>query len=97
LKAKRTKARLTELGRDILRYLVRNPDAGDTVEGIVQWWLLEQQIERRIADAKTELHLLTISGLVREFQDHEERMHYRVNPDKLAELREILREPKNSR
>jgi Fe2+ or Zn2+ uptake regulation protein len=97
LKAKQTNVRLTEFGRDILRYLARNPDAGDTVEGIVQWWLLEQQIERRIADAKAELHLLTISGFVREFRDHEGRMHYRVNPDKLAELREILTEPKNYR
>jgi hypothetical protein len=27
------------LQKDILRYLVRHPDAKDTVDGIMQWWL----------------------------------------------------------
>jgi hypothetical protein len=28
-------------GYEILEYLLRNPDAGNTIEGIVEWWLLE--------------------------------------------------------
>ena len=28
----------------ILAYLSDNPDAGDTFEGIVEWWLLNQRI-----------------------------------------------------
>ena len=32
------------VGRKILDYLKHNPSAEDTLEGIAQWWLLEQQI-----------------------------------------------------
>jgi hypothetical protein len=31
--------RLQKLQREILSYLMRHPDAKDTLEGITQWWL----------------------------------------------------------
>jgi hypothetical protein len=34
-----------EVSHYILDYLSDNPDAGDTFEGIVEWWLLTQSIK----------------------------------------------------
>lgn len=74
----------------ILSYLAKHPDAGDTVEGIVQWWLLEQRIERQVAETQNELHKLVCQGLVHEFNDASDRVHYRVNPTRQTEIRRIL-------
>jgi hypothetical protein len=32
-------ARVRETERNVLRYLLAHPDAKDTVEGILEWWL----------------------------------------------------------
>ena len=50
------------LAYEILKYLVRHPQAQDTVEGIVEWWLMEQRIVNASAEVKVALAELT--GLV---------------------------------
>ena len=45
------------LQREILTYLIRHPEAKDTVEGIMQWWL-------------TAAHSLTSASDVRTVLDH---------------------------
>jgi len=80
----------SEIERDILSYLAKHPDAGDTLEGIVQWWLLEQLIERQIAETKHELQELVTKGLVHKFHAGGGRIHYRVNFNKQAEIGRIL-------
>jgi len=34
-----------QIAREILAYLAEHPDSQDTLEGIVQWWLLERKIK----------------------------------------------------
>jgi len=50
--------------REILRYLVRNPEAKDTLEGIAQWWLGGEM--RRRVTVERALSLLLSRGLVLE-------------------------------
>jgi hypothetical protein len=64
---------------EILAYLAEHPDARDTLEGIVQWWLLEQEIKKWAAEVKAALDDLVVEGLVIEERGVDARTHYRLN------------------
>lgn len=49
----------------ILNYLQKNPGAGDTVEGIVTWWLEQERIERVVDEVAKALESLVQRGAVR--------------------------------
>ena len=49
---------------DILGYLADHPQAQDTVEGIVEWWVLEQRIRRTTTKVKAALAQLVAENLV---------------------------------
>lgn len=52
--------------KDLIAYLKDHPDAQDTLEGIVEWWLLEQKIKRQKNQVKRVLGELVLKGLVAE-------------------------------
>lgn len=73
-------SRLSPVAVEILSYLRRNPRACDSLEGIVEWWLLEQHIDHRMEQVRSALRELISAGLVVE----EERgggPRYRVNAE----------------
>jgi hypothetical protein len=80
---------------EILSYLLENPDAQDTLEGIVQWWLLERKIKRQTTEVKEALVNLVINGFVIEHRTSDSRTHYRINPEKKADLSVVLK-PRSS-
>jgi len=54
--------------RQVLRYFTRNPQAADTIEGVARWRLLDERIERNIAQVAQAIEWLVSRGfLVREF------------------------------
>ena len=63
---------------EIVAYLAENPDAEDTVEGIVQWWLLEQGIQRTTAEVKAALDKLAAWNLVALRLGADGRIYYRA-------------------
>jgi predicted transcriptional regulator len=65
---------------DILSYLLEHPMAGDTVEGIVEWWLLKQEVQRQTATVKKALQELVQKEFVLEAREKDGRLHYRLNP-----------------
>ena len=77
---------------EILTYLVDHPDAKDTLEGIVQWWLLERRIQNAIAKVKEALAELVAQGLVLENEGRDSRIHYRINRRKHEEIQGFLKE-----
>ena len=85
------KAEKRQTSYDILAYLAENPNAQDTIEGVVEWWLLEQSIKNRMAGVKESLDELIAKGLVIERKGRDSRSHYRINRRKLREISEILR------
>jgi hypothetical protein len=80
-----------EIRHSVLSYLVANTGAGDTLEGIVEWWLLEQNIRDTTAEVKRALEELTLKGLILEYKTSNTRVHYRINCDKEKEIRALLK------
>lgn len=82
----------SQIAYEILAYLVENPGAQDTVEGIVEWWLLEQQIKRQTAKVKEALAELVSKGLILQHKGKDLRTHYRINRRKSKEIQALLRQ-----
>jgi hypothetical protein len=80
----------TKIAREILAYLAEHTDAQDTLEGIVEWWLLDQAIISWTKNVKEALEELVAERLVIERKARDGRIHYRVNRRKQREIRELL-------
>jgi len=76
----------SQLADDILAYLVEHPMAQDTVEGIVEWWLLKQEVEKQTVAVKAALAELVRQGFVLERQGREGRVYYHLNHRKKDEI-----------
>ena len=63
----------------ILAYLKRNPRAQDTMEGIVQWWLLEQEIRFELSRVQEAVRRLVRHRLVLEQRQMDGRILYQLN------------------
>jgi len=59
-----------ELARLLLDYLEKNPDAGDTLEGIANWWLEQQRVEQVVDDVAEALDYLVKIGVVQVHKLH---------------------------
>jgi predicted transcriptional regulator len=80
----------SQIAYEILAYLSRNPSAQDTIEGIVEWWLLAQHIERQIAKVQSALTDLVQRGLILEKKNADSRIYYCLNRGREKEIAEIL-------
>ena len=80
-----------ELASDILRYLRSHTEAGDTLEGIAQWWLLREWAERRLHDVEHAIDLLVEAGLVKKKMRSGQEARYEMNPARKDEIERILR------
>lgn len=76
----------------ILGYLVENPNAQDTLEGIVEWWLLDRLTRSNAARVKDALEKLVTTGLVLERRGKASRTYYKINRRKLKEISALLSE-----
>ena len=72
-------------------YLAEHPDAQDTLEGIVQWWLLEQKIKYQTNMVKEVLTELVGKGLLIEYKSRDSQIHYRTNQSKYEEIQKLLK------
>ena len=84
-----------EASHYILDYLYNNPDAGDTFEGIMEWWLLTQSIKFEMQTVSEAVAGLVAEGLIVEQKGRDSRNIYRIkqteeNRQKISNrLREI--------
>lgn len=75
----------------ILAYLHANPEAQDTLEGIVEWWLLDQKISRQTERVKQALAELIERGLIVARIGTDSRVHYGIERNKLEEIESVLK------
>ena len=76
---------------NILEYLNENPQAQDTLEGIAQWWLLQQQIKRSTSLIQNLLNELVEEGFLIFRQGMDHQIHYRINREKEKEILELMK------
>jgi hypothetical protein len=81
-----------EVSRRILAYLTDNPDAQDTLPGIVEWWMLDQEIKAQTTVVKEGLADLVARELIIGRTGEDSQTHYRINYHKLKEVAWIVRE-----
>ena len=85
------------IANEILAYLVKHPEAQDTLEGITEWWLLEQRIQYAVAEVDGALNNLVADGLLVTRQCADGRTYYGLNRAKEREIRRHLREAHSAR
>ncbi len=59
-------AKDSQFTKEIMKYLETNPQAGDTLEGIARWWLLQQQVSDSVSAVHKALEQLKTKGFVEE-------------------------------
>jgi hypothetical protein len=80
-----------QIAQEILDYLFQHKDAQDTLEGIVQWWFLEQRIRTRKAEVEMALRDLITKGLIVERRGGDAKTRYGINHQKIEEISELVK------
>jgi len=77
---------------DVLSYLLRYPEAQDTVEGIAEWWLAEQQAERTMAAVRRAVAELEARGFVvkASMGGLQQPLRFSLNKAREQEIRDYL-------
>ncbi len=76
----------TRLRRQILSYLLHHPDAQDTVDGIRQWWLLDELIRTSLQEVEAALSCLVEEGWLMRVRRIDSTECYKVNERKREEI-----------
>jgi DNA-binding MarR family transcriptional regulator len=82
-----------EICNYILAYLYDNPDAGDTFEGIVEWWVLRQRLKFETRNVSEAVKKLVSEGLIEEHEEAHSNI-FRVNRAKERIIRNMLTQRK---
>ena len=72
--------------RQIVDYLAANPAAQDTLRGIVEWWLLKQEIAQTTAEVEAALAELVASERLGAWSGTDGQVHY-CHPRRAARKR----------
>ena len=71
-------ASVSEIAQAIAAYVEKNPEAQDTLEGIIQWWLPEGQNPARTALIRQALNELVAEGLITAHKAKDDQVFYRA-------------------
>ena len=73
---------------EILDYLARQPDAQDTIEGIIQWWVLDSCIRSWAPKIEKTVANLVEQRLLEEKPSPDGKIFYRISASYLATLQQ---------
>lgn len=83
--------------RDILRYFLRNPQASDSLEGVVKWRLVEEDVHRTVQATRCALQLLVDKGYLLEHRSAVAGESFALNLQKRHEAERFANEEKLGR
>jgi hypothetical protein len=70
-----------EIAGKILEYLRRNPDAGDTLEGISRWWLDSERVDHAVDEIAWALKILSENGVLQKIERDNGIVIYKVTKE----------------
>ena len=73
---------------EILDYLARHPDSQDTIDGILQWWVLDAYIRNWVPKITETVAHLVKRGFLEEKRSSDGKIFYHVSPRYLSTLRQ---------
>lgn len=79
-----------EIAWQIMAYLAEHPEAQDTLDGIIHWWLLERNIIHQSSKVKKALKELSEKGLILEYSNRSLQTLYKINREKMQEINRIF-------
>lgn len=78
------------IAREILRYLECHPEAKDTMDGTVQWWLRQQGNARWRQDVQRAVAVLCSRSLILETRRTGVPPYYQLNPQQREAITKVL-------
>jgi hypothetical protein len=81
------------LSRQMLLYLVDHPDAKDTAEGILKWWIPAQGGDQDQELVQETLNELVARGWVARRKTATSEVIYGLSKERLPQIREFLNQP----
>ena len=79
-----------KIAREIMFYLAEHPDSKDTLDGIMQWWLLERKIIYQTNNIQEALAELIENGLVLEHKNRNSQISYSINQGKYGDILSLI-------
>jgi len=79
---------LTSPAPEILDYLARHPEAQDTIDGILHWWVLDACIRKWAPKIAETVAQLVEKGFLEQSQSADGNVFYRASPNYLATLQQ---------
>jgi hypothetical protein len=83
-----TKPSLPSPAPEILDYLARHPDAQDTLDGILHWWVLDAYLKKWTPKIEETVMQLVEQGFLEEKPSPDGQTFYHVSPRYLATLQQ---------
>jgi hypothetical protein len=81
-----------QIAYEILRYLIDNPKAEDTLEGIVTWWLMERSIKQQTLSVKQALEMLVANRLLISQTGRDSQTYYKINRRQRKKIISLLQQ-----
>ena len=81
----------SQIAREILTYLEKHPDAEDTLDGIMQSWLINQGDKYKPAIVREVVKDLVLEGTILESKTPGSDTAYRLNVVKRNRMKELLK------
>ena len=73
---------------EILDYLAIHPDAQDTLDGILHWWVLDSCVKKWAPKVPETVAKLVEQGFLEQKRSADGNVIYRISEDYLAELQQ---------
>jgi len=73
---------------EILDYLARHPEAQDTLDGILHWWVLDSCVKRWAPKIAVTVAKLVEQGSLQQKRAADGKVFYRVSPQYLATVQQ---------
>jgi hypothetical protein len=80
---------------EILSYLLDNPQASDTLEGITRFWIIRHRVDLAIQNVEGAVKELVDQGVLEErvvqtANAGVTKLNYRLNPERTRDIEDIL-------